>query len=43
MRIIGQILEIAAKTSTAAVNKNLKAALSTIPDDTTFYHTGKGV
>ena len=39
----GQLLQIGAKHGTAAVSKNPKAALSTIPDDTFFYHTGKGI
>ena len=37
----GRALEIGAKIGTAAVNESSKAALSTIPDVITFYHTGK--
>ena len=36
-------LEIGADIGSAAVSRNPKAALSTIPDVIKFYHTGKGL
>ena len=38
-----RFLEIGANVATAAVNKNPKAALSTLPEVINFYHTGKGL
>ena len=39
----GRALDLTAKTATAAVSKNSKQALSTLPELITFYHTGKGL
>ena len=39
----GRALEIGASIGSAAVSRNPKAALSTIPDVIKFYHTGKGL
>ena len=39
----GRALEIGANIGSAAVSRNPKAALSTIPDVIKFYHTGKGL
>ena len=36
-------LDLTAKIATAAVSKNSKQALSTIPELITFYNTGKGL
>ena len=36
-------LEIGANVATAAASRNLKAALSTLPEVINFYHTGKGL
>ena len=41
MKNPGRALEIGAKIGSAAVSKNTKPALSTIPDVTKFNHTGK--
>ena len=41
MKKPGRALEIGAKNSSHAVGKNPKAALSTIRDVMSFYHTGK--
>ena len=38
-----RFLEIGANVATAAVSKNPKAALSTLPEVITLYHTGKGL
>ena len=38
-----RFLEIGANVATAAVSKNPKAALSTLPEVNNFYHTGKGL
>ena len=38
-----RFLEIGANVATAAVSKNPKAALSTLPEVIKFYHTGKGL
>ena len=39
----GRALEFGANIATAAATKNPKAALSTIPEEINFYHTGKGL
>ena len=39
----GRALDLTAKIATAAVTKNPKAALSTLPEVINFYHTGKGL
>ena len=39
----GRALAIGANIGSAAVSRNPKAALSTIPDVIKFYHTGKGL
>ena len=39
----GRALEIGANIGSAAVSRNPKAALSTIPNIIKFYHTGKGL
>ena len=39
----GRALEVGANIGSAAVFRNPKAALSTIPDVIKFYHTGKGL
>ena len=39
----GRALEIGANIGSAAISRNPKAALSTIPDVIKFYHTGKGL
>ena len=39
----GRALDLTAKIATAAVTKSPKAALSTLPEVITFYHTGRGV
>ena len=36
-------LDLTAKIATAAVSKNSKQALSTLPELITFYNTGKGL
>ena len=38
-----RFLEIGANVATAAVSRNPKAALSTLPEVINFYHTGKGL
>ena len=38
-----RFLEIGANVARAAVSKNPKAALSTLPEVINFYHTGKGL
>ena len=38
----GGTLDLTAKIATAAVSKNSKQALSTLPELITFYNTGKG-
>ena len=38
-----RFLEIGANVATTAVSKNLKAALSALPEIFSFYHTGKGL
>ena len=38
-----RFLEIGANVATAAASRNLKAALSTLPEVINFYHTGKGL
>ena len=37
-----RFLQIGANVATAAASGNRKAALSTLPEVITFYHTGKG-
>ena len=39
----GRALDITAKIATAAVSRNFKQALSTLPELITFYNTGKGL
>ena len=39
----GRALDITANNATAAASRILKAALSTLPEITCFYHTGKGL
>ena len=39
----GRALDLTVKIATAAVSKNSKQALSTLPDLITFYNTGKGL
>ena len=41
MKKPGKDVQIEAKTGSAAVSKNLKAALKTIPDFKNFFHTVK--
>ena len=43
LRNPSRFLEIVANVATAAVSKNPKAALSTLPEVINFYHTGKGL
>ena len=38
-----RFLEIGANVATAAASRNPKAALSTLPEVITFFHTGKGL
>ena len=38
----GRALDLTAKIATAAVSKNAKQDLSTLPELITFYNTGKG-
>ena len=38
-----RFLEIGANVAAAAVSKNPKAALSTLPEVNNFHHTGKGL
>ena len=38
-----QFLEIGANVATAAASRNVKAALSALPEVINFYHTGKGL
>ena len=38
-----RFLEIGANVATAAASRNPKAALSTLPEVISFYHTGKGL
>ena len=39
----GRALDLTAKIATAAVSKNSKQALSTLPELITFYNTGRGL
>ena len=39
----GRALDLTAKLATAAASRNSKQALSTLPELTTFYNTGKGL
>ena len=39
----GRALDLTAKIATAAVSRNTKQALSTLPELITFYNTGKGL
>ena len=39
----GRALDLTAKIATAALSKNSKEALSTLPELITFYNTGKGL
>ena len=39
----GRALDLTAKIATAAVSRNSKRALSTLPELITFYNTGKGL
>ena len=39
----GRALDLTAKIATAAASRNSKQALSTLPELTTFYNTGKGL
>ena len=39
----GRALDLTAKIATAAVSKNSKQALSTLPEMITFYNTGKSL
>ena len=39
----GRALDLTSKIATAAVSKNSKQALSTLPELITFYNTGKGL
>ena len=39
----GRALDLTAKIATAAVSRNSKQALSTLPELITFYNTGKGL
>ena len=39
----GRALGLTAKIATAAVSKNSKQALSTLPELITFYNAGKGL
>ena len=39
----GRALEITSKTATAAATKSPKAALSSLPEVTNFYHAGRGL
>ena len=39
----GRALDLTAKIATAAVSKNFKQSLSTLPELITFYNTGKGL
>ena len=39
----GRALDLTAKIATAAASRSPKAALSTLPEVISFYHTGKGV
>ena len=39
----GRTLDLTAKIATAAVSKNSKKALSTLPELLTFYNTGEGL
>ena len=41
--IPGRALDLTAEIATAAVSKNSKQALSTLPELKTFYNTGKGL
>ena len=38
-----RFLEIGANVAAAAASRNLKAALSTLPELINYYHTGKGL
>ena len=39
----GRALEIRANVGSAIVSRNLKAALSSLPEVINFYHTGRGL
>ena len=39
----GRALDLTARVATAAVSRNSKQALSTLPELITFYNTGKGL
>ena len=39
----GRTLDLTAKIATAAISRNSKQALSTLPELITFYNTGKGL
>ena len=39
----GRALNLTAKIASVAASKSPKAALSTLPEVTNFYHTGKGL
>ena len=39
----GRALDLTAKKATATASRNTKQALSTLPELTTFYNTGKGL
>ena len=39
----GRALDLTAKKTTAAASKNSKQALSTLPELTKFYNTGRGL
>ena len=39
----GRALDLTAKIATAAASKNIKQALSTLPELLTFFNTGKGL
>ena len=43
MKKPARAFEIAAKSGTAALSKNPKAASPTFPDVTKFYHAGEGL
>ena len=39
----GRALDLTTKIATAAPTKSPRAALSTLPEEINFYHTGKGL
>ena len=41
MKVPGKALDLGAKIGSAASSEKTEAALSTMPDVITFYHTGK--